>query len=83
MLEESQQTLLVPPPPPDSEARLKVVLDGCSEVLYDLQKLIDKYERPGAKRSKIRDGVNLYNEKIFEIRARLTSNVAMLTAFVG
>ena len=81
VLKESEKALLVRPPSPDSGARLQEVLAPCRDVLNDSQKLIDKYERPGAKRSKIWIAVNLRNEKIPEIRARLTSSVTMLTAF--
>ena len=80
MLKESEKVLLVPPPPPDSGA--ESVLAGCRDVLNDSQELIDKYERPGAKLSKIWIVVNLPKEKIPEIRARLTSSITMLTALV-
>ncbi|KAM0798682.1 hypothetical protein BDR22DRAFT_363248 [Usnea florida] len=77
VLKESEKTLLVRPPSPDSGARLQEVLAPCRDVLNDSQELIDKFERPGAKRSKIRDGVNLCNEKISEMRDRITSSVTM------
>ena len=82
VLKESEETLLVPPPPPASEARLRVVLEGCSQVLNDLQSLVKKYESLGSKSKVTWDRMKWGKEDIAEIRARLTSNVTLLTAFI-
>ena len=82
VLKESEETLLVPPPPPASEARLRVVLGGCTNVLNDLQALVKKYESLGSKSKVTWDRMKWCKEDIAEIRARLTSNVALLTAFI-
>ena len=82
VLKESEETLLVPPPPPAREARLKVILQGCTNVLKDLQALVNKYESLGSKSKVTWDRMRWCKEDIAEIRARLTSNVALLTAFI-
>ena len=82
VLKESEETLLLPPPQPASEARLKVVLAGCTNVLNDLETLVNKYESLGFKSKLTWDRMRWCKEDIAEIRARLTSNVALLTAFI-
>ena len=82
VLKESEETLLVPPPSPTSVARLRIVLEGCTHVLNDLQALVKKYESLGSKSKVTWDRMKWGTEDITEIRARLTSNVALLTAFI-
>lgn len=82
VLKESEETLLVPPPQPASEARLRVILQGCTNVLNDLQNLVNKYESLGSKSKVTWDRMRWCKEDVAEIRARLTSNVALLTAFI-
>ena len=82
VLKESEETLLVPPPQPASEARLRVILQGCAGVLNDLQALVNKYESLGSKSKLTWDRMKWCKEDIAELRGRLTSNVALLTAFI-
>lgn len=82
VLKESQENLLVPPPAPTREARLRVVLEGCTNVLNDLQTLVKKYEGLGSKSKVTWDRLKWGKENVTEIRARLTSNVALLTALI-
>ena len=82
VLKESEETLLVPPPQNASEARLRVVLEGCTNVLNDLQALVDKYEGLGSKTKVTWNRMRWCKEDIAEIRGRLTSNVTLLTAFI-
>lgn len=82
VLKECQDTLLGPPPQPDSEESLQVILEGCTKVLNDLQALVDKYESLRSKSKVTLDRMKWCQEDIAEIRARLTSNVTLLTAFI-
>ena len=82
VLKESEETLLVPPPQNASKARLRVVLEGCTNVLNDLQALVDKYEGLGSQTKVTWDRMKWCKEDIAEIRGRLTSNVTLLTAFI-
>ena len=83
MLKESEETLFTHPLPPARAERLKVIKDGCDAVLADLQTLVNKYESLGTKSKQTWDRINWGNEDIAEIRARLTSNITMLTAFIS
>lgn len=82
VLKESEETLLVPPPSPTREAHLRVVLEGCTSVLDDLQALVKKYEGFGSKSKVTWERMRWCKEDITEIRLRLTSNVALLTALI-
>ena len=62
--------------------RLAAVRDGCQSVLEDLQKVIDQYASLGSQSRRTWDRVGWSNEQIAELRARLTSNITLLTAFI-
>ena len=83
MLKESEETLFTHALPPARAERLKVIKDGCDTVLADLQTLVNKYESLGTKSKQTWDRMKWGNEDIAEIRARLTSNITMLTAFIS
>lgn len=83
MLKESEETLFTHPLPPARAERLKVIKDGCDAVLADLQTLVNKYESLGTKSKQTWVRMKWGNEDIAEIRARLTSNITMLTAFIS
>ena len=82
VLKESRETLLEPHLSPEREERLRVILGGCTAVLEDLQTLITKYEPLGSKRKLTLDRVKWCKENVAEIRARLTSNAALLAVFI-
>ncbi|KAF6223229.1 hypothetical protein HO133_000071 [Letharia lupina] len=83
VLKESEETLFTHALPPARAERLKVIKDGCDTVLADLQTLVNKYESLGTKSKQTWDRMKWGNEDIAEIRARLTSNITMLTAFIS
>ena len=82
MLTESEETLFSPPPSPAREKGLRVVLAGCTNVLNDLQALVDRYENLDSKVKINPNQLRWCKEDIPEIRGRLTSNVTLLTGFV-
>ena len=62
--------------------RLATVRDGCQSVLEDLQKLVSHYESLGTQSKRTWDRMRWGTEEITELRARLTSNIGMLNAFI-
>lgn len=83
MLKEAEETLFTRPIPLARAERLKVIKDGCDKVLVDLQSLVEKYESLGTQSKRTWDRMGWGNEDIAEIRARLTSNITVLTAFIS
>ena len=68
-----------------SESRLEnlaTISSGCRSVLHDLQALVDKYESLGTKGKRTFDRMGWGTNDLVELRARLTSNVAMLNTFL-
>ena len=57
--------------------------EGCEKVLVDLQNLVEKYESLGTQSKRTWDRMRWGNEDVAEIRARLTSNISLLTAFIS
>lgn len=66
---------------PKKEEELLERGQGCREVLTDLEALIDKYNSLSSKSKKTWDRLNWDQQGGRDLRARLTSNVAMLCAF--
>jgi hypothetical protein len=66
----------------DRKSRLDTVLNGCSGVLEDLRTLVEKYESLGTQTRRTWDRMRWGLEDIAEMRSRLTSNVALLSAFI-
>lgn len=73
----SQQTLS-----PSRQTSLKYVGDGCRDVLAELQALVEKYHSLGINSKLTWDRMKWGAEDIVGLRARLTSNVGLLTAFL-
>jgi len=76
-------------PGPENEKKLKEVLQGCRNVLKDLDELLVKYRAMASNTSQnslaVRRAVNRVKwgqENIVELRARLTSNTALLNTFI-
>jgi len=82
VLKEAEEILPSQPASPSTQNRLKVVTQGCESVLSDLQSLVDKYESLGSMTKRTWDRMRWGSEDIAELRARLTSNTVMLTAFI-
>ena len=83
LLKEGEETLFTRALPPARAERLKIIKDGCYRVLVDLQGLVEKYESLGTQTKRTWDRMRWGNEDIAEIRARLTSNITILTAFIS
>jgi hypothetical protein len=70
---------------PLSETRrhhLATISHGCKCVLEDLRALVKKYESLGSQSKRTWDRMRWGSNDIAELRARLTSNVVLLTAFL-
>lgn len=83
MLKEGEESLFIHPLPPTRAERLKRVKEGCEKVLIDLQTLVERYESLGTQSKRTWDRMRWGNEDVAEIRARLTSNISLLTAFIS
>ena len=73
---------------PDEQVQLREILQGCTNVLGDLDKLHTKYMSLGSAQSagsssQAIDRIKWSQENIGELRARLTSNTTLLNAFIA
>ena len=69
----------------EERERLREILQGCTNVLKDLDKLLIKYKSLGSQQgssSRALDRVKWGREDIAELRARLTSNTILLNTFI-
>lgn len=83
MLKEGEEILFVHPLPTARAERLDTIKKGCEKVLVDLQSLIEKYENLGTQTKRTWDRMRWGNEDVAEIRARLISNISLLSAFIS
>ena len=83
VLKECEETVFARPLSQDRKERLVVIKEGCDKVLQDLQSLVTKYESLGTQSKRTWDRMKWGNEDIAEIRARLTSNITILTAYIS
>ena len=70
----------------DEQVQLQEILQGCTNVLKDLDKLYIKYKSLGSAQgssSRATDRIKWRQENIAELRARLTSNTTLLSAFIA
>ena len=71
---------------PDEETQLREILQGCTNVLEDLDRLRIKYmslgSAPGSSPQAI-DRIKWSQENVAELRARLSSNTALLNTFIA
>jgi len=70
----------------EEQERLREILQGCTNVLEDLDNLLTKYKRLGSPQgSSLRalDRARWVQVDIVELRARLTSNTTLLNTFVS
>jgi hypothetical protein len=82
VLKEAEETVFVQPLSPTKREHLKAVGDGCYCVLKDLDNLCQKYQSLGTQSKRTWDRMRLGTEDIAELRARLTSNTVLLTAWI-
>ncbi|KAF8419516.1 hypothetical protein EV426DRAFT_644774 [Tirmania nivea] len=69
----------------EERKRVQEILQGCTNVLKDSDRLLDKYKSLGStpgSSSRALDRVNWGKENISELRSRLTSNTILLNTFV-
>ena len=67
---------------PKQEAGLRTVAEGCQKVLEDLKILVEKYESLGTQSKRTWDRMKWGLQDVADLRARLTSNTVLLTAFL-
>ena len=65
----------------DQTSQLKHLAAGCQKVLEDLEKLLNKYQSLGSKSQRTWDRLKWGKEGVADVRARLTSNTSMLSAY--
>lgn len=65
----------------NQSSQLEQLTNGCQKVLGDLERLLTKYSTLGLKSRGIWDRMRRQKEDIDNIRARLVSNTAMLSAY--
>jgi len=82
VLKEAEETVFAQPLSPTKQEHLKAVGDGCYCVLKDLDNLCKKYQSLGTQSKRTWDCMRLGTEDIAELRARLTSNTGLLTAWI-
>jgi hypothetical protein len=82
VLKESEEVLEVQSLSSGQQRRLETVLKGCNGVLVDLQCAVDRYESLGTKSKRTWDRLGWVQQPIVEMRARLTANILLLSAFV-
>ena len=61
---------------------LRVIGEGCQNVLDDLQQLVNKYESLGTNSKRTWDRLRWNSGQIAELRSRLISNTVLLTAYI-
>ncbi|RPB18670.1 hypothetical protein L211DRAFT_831360 [Terfezia boudieri ATCC MYA-4762] len=69
----------------DEERQLREILQGCANVLEDLDKLRIKYMSLGSAQgssAQAIDRIKWSQENIVELRTRLTSNTTLLNTFI-
>lgn len=82
VLKEVEETLSDYPLSQSKQASLEAITNGCQNVLQDLQSLVDRYRSLGSQTKRSWDRLRWHSNDIAELRARLTSNTVLLTAFI-
>jgi hypothetical protein len=82
IIKEAEETVFKVPLSPVRQERLKAIGDGCTDVLKDLQALVDKYKSLGTTRKKTWDRLRWRADEVTELRARLTANAVLFTAYI-
>lgn len=82
VLKEVEEIISEKPLSETRKQRLATISHSCNCVLEDLQALVKKYESLGSQSKRIWDRMRWGSNDIAELRARLTSNTVLLTAFM-
>ena len=79
-----QAKLQDPKLPPEERGRLRKIIQGCTDVLRDLDKFPIKYKMLGSPQSSSSRALDQVQDDIdiAELRERLTSNIILLNMFV-
>ena len=65
----------------DRTSQLQHLVDGCQNVLEELEQLLGRYRSLGTKSQRTWDRLKWGHENIANIRSRLVSNTTMLSAY--
>jgi hypothetical protein len=82
VLKEAEETVFAHPLSPTKQERLKAVGDGCYCVLKDLDNLLKKYQSLGTQSKRTWDRMRWDTKDVEELRARMSSNAGLLTAWI-
>ena len=66
---------------PSRDARLTILVDGCKEVLTELESLLNNYESLGTQAQRSWDRMRWGFEELADVRSKIISNTTLLTAF--
>ena len=83
VIKEAEETIFQTPLPQVRQARLQTVGNGCSQVLEDLDKVVQKYNSLDTQSKRTWERMRWCQEDIKDIRLRLISNTALLTAYIA
>lgn len=82
VLKEVEETLTGQKLSSARQARLGTITSGCGSLLEDIEAVVKKYESLGTQSKRTWDRLNWDSEQISQLRARLTSNTVLLSAFL-
>ncbi|KAK0107245.1 hypothetical protein ONS95_003946 [Cadophora gregata] len=82
VLKEVEEAVADEPLTESKQHSLATISNGCQSVLQDLQALIVKYDSLGSQSRRTWDRMRWGANDISELRARLTSNIMLLTTFL-
>lgn len=82
VLKECEEELPVDTYSEERYGRLNTILEGCHKSLQELETIVQKYEGLALQQRRTWDRMRWHSDAINDIRARLNSNVTMLTAFL-
>jgi hypothetical protein len=66
---------------PEKEERLRKILDGCYEVLTDLETLLEEFSSLGTKNKRAFDRLRWGQEEVVALRGRIISHIVLLNDF--
>lgn len=66
---------------PTRDARLHILIDGCKDVMTQLEILLNNYERLGTQAQRSWDRMRWGLEELADVRSRIITNTTLLTAF--
>lgn len=81
VLKEVQESVNDHEPSPSKMNDLKQLIEGCNDVLKELQSLLQKYKSLGTQSRRTWDRLRWGEEHVESIRQRVISNIGLLTSF--